>query len=376
MQLSGVNRTGRAGRVAGGCALLLALGVPYSASAQVYIGGSVPGMLNSRAFYNTGEVDTRELAVVPMVGLQEAFTDNAFLTPNNKEYDFITRPMVGAEVTSQGGPFVGTAIGHVFYDAYAREGDLSGFSADAQAISTYTVIPAFLSIDADGFLTNTYVTSFGVAANDRVGASNRVQVGDYSIGPHMTTTVGDFADLNVIGRFSQIFFDNSNNSTAPIPTGSTIEQGSAILDTDSRFAGFQFVTAAQYARDDHNFESYGALQSAFVNITEDIRAIARGGYDAVTDPGIIDIHAPVWSAGLEYILSPQSRFSVERGERFNHAAWNADLRLQLSDRIYADGHYGEMLQPDQLQIGTNFTDFVNSAIGAPAAAGPKHLQHQ
>src|ERR1700748_1489507 len=117
MQLLGVTRTGRAGRVAGGCVLLLALGVPYSASAQVYVGGNVPGMLNSGAFASVGEIDTRELSVIPLVGLQETFTDNALLTQNNKEYDFITRPMVGAEVRSQGGPLVGMLTGHAFYDA-------------------------------------------------------------------------------------------------------------------------------------------------------------------------------------------------------------------------------------------------------------------
>ena len=365
MQLSGVNRTGRAGKVAGGCALLLALGVPYSASAQVYIGNNVPSMLSSGSFANTGEIDTRDLAIIPMVGLQEAFTDNAFLTPNNKEYDFITRPMAGVEIRSQGGPLVGAAVGHVFYDAYAREGQLSGVSGDAQANGVYTLVPAFLTIEANGFLTNTYVTSFGVAADDRVGAANRVQVADYSIGPRMTTTVGDFADLNVIGRFSQVFFNNTNNSTALIPTDSTIEQGGATLDTDSRFSGFQFITGAQYVRDDHDFESYGAQQSAFVNITEDIRAIARGGYDAATDPGIVNIHAPMWSAGLEYTINPQSKVSIERGERFNHVAWTADLHLQLSDALYVDGHYNEMLQPEQLQINSSFTNFVADATILP-----------
>ena len=372
MQLRGVSGTGRAGRAACGCALLLALGIPTSVSAQIYAGTNVGGtniggILNPNAFAGTGEVDTREYGVIPLVGLQETFTDNAFLTATNKQYDFITRPMVGGEAFSQGGPFVGRVDAHAYYDAYARNGSLSGFSADAQGTSTYTLIPAFLTIDADGFLTNTYVTSFGVAALDRAGPANRVQVADYSLGPHMTTTVGDFADLNVIGRFSQIFFDNPNNATTLIPSDSTIEQGSATLDTATRFTGFQFITTAQYVRDDHGFEGYSGIQSAFVNITEDLRVIARGGYDAATEPKIVDIHAANWSAGLEYAINQQSKISVERGERYNHAAWTADLRLQLSDRIYADAHYTEVLQPDQIQISSGFADFVTQATVLPPA---------
>jgi uncharacterized protein (PEP-CTERM system associated) len=323
-------------------------------------------MLNPGAFALT-DVDTRDFAIVPMVGLQESFTDNAFLSPTNKQYDFITRPMVGAQIRSQGGPFVGQLNADAFYDAYAREGGLSGFSGDAQGNATYTLVPAFLSIDADGFLTNTYATSFGVAADDRVGTAGRVTVANYDIGPHMTTTVGDFADLDVVGRFSQIFFDNPNNSTVVIPTDSTIEQGTAALDTAKRFAGFQFVTAAEYVRDDHGFEGYGGLQSIFVNITEDLRAIARGGYDAATETNLVDIHAPNWSAGLEYAINPESKISVERGERYNHAAWTALLHLQLSDMFFVDANYNEVLQPDQIQIATGFTDFVAQTAVLPTA---------
>ena len=366
MQLRGLKGTGRAGKVAGSCAFLLALGMPSLAYAQFYGGGNdARTMLSPGAFAGVGDQDNRDLALIPMVGLQESFTDNAFLTSTNKQYDFITTPMVGAFARSQGGPLVGTVSGHGFYDAYAREGSLNGFSADAQGIGTYTLVPAFLNIEAEGFLTNTYVSGFGVAAQNRSGLSNRVQVADYGIGPHMTTTLGDFADLNVVGRFSQIFFDNPSGSTAAIPTGSTIEQGSAVLDTDSRFAGFQFVTDAQYARDDHSFEGYSGMQSAYVNITEDIRAIARGGYDAATDPGIVDIHAPLWSAGLEYNLNSQSKISLERGERYNHVAWAADLHLQLSDKIFAEGRYTETLQPDQLQVSGAFSDFVTQLTLLP-----------
>ena len=328
-------------------------------------GLDVGSMLSAGAFATRGEVDTRELAVTPLVGLQETFTDNAFLTSTNKEYDFITRPMAGIQVVSQGGPAVGTLLGHVFYDAYARADSLSGFSGDAQANGVYTLIPAFLTIEGNGFLTNTNTSSFGVAAEDRAGLANRVQVASYTIGPRMTTTIGDFADLTAFGHFSQIFFDDPNNASALIPTDSTIEQAAASLDTDSRFTGFQFVTAVQYVRDDHGFESYGGLQSAFVNITEDIRAIARGGYDAATQPGIVDIHAPMWSAGLEYQINPQSKISVERGERFNHAAWIANLHLQLTDRIYAEGSYNELLQPAQVQIGGSFDQFLTESTTLP-----------
>ena len=133
MQFQGLTGTGRAGRLAGGCVLLLALGVPYSASAQVSRAQDVGNMLNSGAFARQGEVDTREFSFTPLVGLQETFTDNAFLTSTNKEFDFVTRPMAGAELVSQGGPVVGKLSGHVFYDAYAQRVCSTAFPAMRRA---------------------------------------------------------------------------------------------------------------------------------------------------------------------------------------------------------------------------------------------------
>src|SRR6185437_4187183 len=159
MKFPGVCGTSRAGNVAGGCVLLLAIGASTGASAQAISGSngffnngglftpltSAPGANNN--INNTppqpgtatppgglvapgGEaiIDTRDFAVVPIVGLQETLTDNALLTATNKEYDFITRPMVGGDLNLRGGPATAMVSGHVFYDAYANNPDLSGVS--------------------------------------------------------------------------------------------------------------------------------------------------------------------------------------------------------------------------------------------------------
>ena len=90
------------------------------------------------------------------MGLQETITDNALLTPTDKKFDFITRPMVGAEVNVHG-PFTASLIGHAYYDAYASQTQLSGFSGDAQGTANYVVVPDFLSIDANAMLMNSSV---------------------------------------------------------------------------------------------------------------------------------------------------------------------------------------------------------------------------
>lgn len=365
-------RASRAGKFAGGCIFLLAM-ASTGASAQSVFSGitdrpapGAPGPL----------IDNRDFSITPLVGLQETFTDNALLTATDKKADFITRPMVGAEVNVHG-PFTASLIGHAYYDAYASQDQLSGFSGDARAVANYSVIPDFLTIDADAMLMNTSVSTFGVPAVNRVGPANQVTFATYDIGPHITTTLDDFADVDVVGRFAQVFFDNPNGSNPTIigvPNNATILAGAAAIDTATRYTGFELVTNAQAEQDDHGFEGYNFQQSVYVQIFPQVRLIGRGGYDYVMQPSVVNISDALWSGGVEYIFGvnpngENSTVSVEYGERFGHSAWRGDLHLQLSNRLYAEGRYFQAIQPNQLQINSAFNTSTVAAIQLPPQIG-------
>lgn len=394
MQRPGVLRTSRAGRLAGGCCfLLLALAgssgayaqdVPVATTPPPAPGGlfdtgpfaafagpaAGPGGILGQQMTAAPIVDTRQFSVVPMAGLQETFTDNVFLTPNNKKVDLITRPIVGADMNYRGGPATASLVGHAYYDFYASHGSLSGWGGDALATGDYQLIPNFLSIEADGTVTNGNVTSFGVPAFDRVGPRNRVQIATYDVGPHLTTAVDDFADLNVIGRVAQVQFLNANGLARGFPTGATILEGSASLDTANRFVGYESITQSNVVKTDQNFEAYNGEESLFVRIFPQLRIVGRGGYDNVTEPGIVNISAPMWSGGVQLSINRQSHFTIERGERYNHTAWAGDLLLQISDALYAEGNYFEALEPQQVQINNAFLGFAAPATPAPIQFAP------
>src|ERR1019366_7374485 len=174
----------------------------------------------------------------------------------NKKADFITRPIVGADLDVRSGPITATVSGHVFYDAYASQGNLSGLGEDATGIGSYVLVPDFLSVDAQGVLANTNGSTFGTPATDRVGTGSRVQLATYNVGPHLTTTLDDFADLDVVGRFAQVFYNRPPGSTFNLPAGSTFVSGAATADTGERYGGYESVSNVQYERDDHHFEAY------------------------------------------------------------------------------------------------------------------------
>ena len=365
MQLSGVGRVGRDSKFAWCCVLLFVAGTSSGAYAQAV---SASTFWAFERPHDTG--DTREFAVTPSVGLLESFTDNVGLASTNKKADFITRPIVGADVDVRSGPITATVSGHVFYDAYASQGNLSGLGEDATGVGSYVLVPDFLSVDAQGVLANTNGSTFGTPATDRVGTGSRVQLATYNVGPHLTTTLDDFADLDVVGRFAQVFYNRPTGSTFNLPAGSTFLSGAATADTGERYGGYESVSNVQYERDDHHFEAYSGLQSFFVQVAPQIRIVGRGGYDNVVQPGIVNIKAPIWSGGAEFSINEQSKITVETGERFNHAAWAADVHLQFSDAFYAVGRYIETLEPPQIQFNSSFGDFITTTAQVPIGVSP------
>ncbi len=300
------------------------------------------------------------LLIQPRVGLQESFTDNALLTATNTQSDFVTRPILAADTFLNSGRAVGSMSTQLSYDMYANNTQFSGWSLYAYGNGSYDVVPDFLSLEGEGTVTNGTVSAFGTSAIDRTGTAGRLQLSAYSVGPHISTTVDDFADLEVQGRFSQVAFTSGDKSAvAQLPADSIIGMTSAILDTGTRFVGFQLQTAGNFERDDHNFQLYNGIQTLFVRILPQLRILARGGYESISQPGIISITDPVWSGGLELTVNQRSMVTVEAGERYGHPIWNANALLQFSDRFYATMRYSEILQPSQMSITSSFSDFVS-----------------
>ncbi len=303
--------------------------------------------------------DLRGMLIEPRVGLQESFTDNVLLTTGNTDADFVTRPVVGADVLLNTGRAVGSLATQLSYDQYASHTELSGVSLYANGNATYTVVPDFLFLEGEGTVTNGTVSTFGTSAIDRSGTGGRLQLSTYSVGPHVSTTLGDFADLEVQGRFAQVAFTAGDQSAVPIlPADAIIGMSSVMLDTGHRFAGFELQTSGNFERDNHDYELYNGIQSIFVRILPQLRLVGRGGYESITQPGIISITNPVWSGGLELTINEKSSVTVETGERYGHPVWNANALLQFSERFFATMRYAEVLEPSQISISSSFADFI------------------
>ena len=313
--------------------------------------------------------DSRDVSVALKLGLQESFTDNAFLTTTNTQSDAVTRLNARAAVRVDTARTKANIDSAFSYDQYASNGSLSGWSLYGNGNGSYTIIPGALSLEAEGTVTNGTVTTFGTPAVDRAGTIGRIQLATYDIGPRFTTTLGDFADINLLGRFAQVLYDPEDTSgVALVPRDSSILEFTGTAGTGDRFAGYELTTAGNYQQDDHDFRLYNVLQSVFLRVMPAVRLIARGGYESVSQPGVVDITAPIATGGVEISINRLSKITLEAGTRYDQATYDANVYLQFSDRIYVTGRYYEILAPAQIQISNSFSNFMNISRLLPAPA--------
>ena len=136
-----------------------------------------------------------------------------------------------------------------------------------------------------------------------------------------------------------------------------------------RYLGYESITNAQVERDDHGFQSYNAQQAFYVGIFPQVRLIARGGYDNVMEPGIVNISAPMWSGGALNIPSTSCRgFRSSPASATTIPPGPPIYICSFSMHLYASGRYFEAIQPNQLQINSSFVNFI-----APTAQLPVEL---
>jgi uncharacterized protein (PEP-CTERM system associated) len=316
-------------------------------------------------------VDLRPFTVIPSVGLQGTVTDNGGATPEGEQSDFITRALVGLDMRLNTGRSTARLVGEVTYDAYARMKELSGWSVTGNGSGSYQIIPGLLSLEGRGTITNGNVSTFGTSATDRVGPQGRVQLATYDVGPQLTTTVGDAADVAVAARVAQVFYaTESRNTELLLPRDANIVQVIGRVSTGERIQRYELLTTGEFVKDNHGYRSANAVQSAYFSLARKVRLIARAGYERVSQPGIAKIEAPVLSAGVEFSPNTRSKITVEGGRRYDRTAWSADANVQLSERFFFTGSYAQTVQPDQVFVARSFRDFVARTAQLPPPIAP------
>lgn len=354
----------RSGRLFAASALVGVAGCFIAASAaQAQVGPPVAASASGGP--------ARAYSWTPRVSVQGTYTDNVLLDSVNRKSDFVTQLAVGLDAVANTPRLTANLTADASYDIYAQTNNLNGWSVNALGTGALSLVRDVLAIEAEGQIQTGAISTFGEPAVDRTTQENRVQVGIFSIGPRLTTTVGSLADFEASARANQVSFRTADASITPdTPEDSTYVTVDASLDTKARYNSYQLVASTQYAADDNDFETYNAIVSGYLRISPRVRVLARGGYETVTQPGVVDLQEPVWSVGAEFAPNQNSLITIEAGERYDRPSYALDAVVEVSDKLLLTARYFEQIQPAQLALGAGFAGFVGQAAILPVGFVP------
>ncbi len=306
-------------------------------------------------------------SISPYISMQEIYTDNVDLSPEGARSDFITRAAAGLQANLADGRLTGALEAEYAYDWYARNGKFSGGSVSAQGSGDFSLIPKRLWIEADGSISDGYPSTFRAPAIDRAGAAGRTQIGIFRVGPRMKAPVDGFAELEAVVRYERVDYSSqSADSLLRLPPSANIVQALGQLSTGEHSTRYELITTGAFVHDDNGYQAADAVQSLYARVFPKVRLVGRAGYEGILQRGVVDIDAPVLSAGVEFRPNAASRLTFEGGQRYRRAAWSAKADLKVSDRLQLTGQYYETLTPDQVYVANTFEDFVEQIENLPA----------
>jgi|GEM_PF-2632214 len=308
----------------------------------------------------------------PRIGVQGLVTDNVYLTPTDHTTDFLTSVSAGLQAAYVGPRLDAMVDMQASYDSYSRAHQLNGFSVSGLGTASYQVIDQFLSLEADGNVSNGNATTFGSPAITRSGTAGQTQVLDVSAGPRVRTVIGDLLDVDARARVGWVGYKEADGSvTTNLPEDTTLGTVDILTTTGERYASHEISVLLRYAVDDNNFSLYSGIASTYVNVSDSLRLIGRAGYDAVkqgaeTNLGPrVDIKSPMWSVGFEYELNPSATFRFEGGHRYDDTSFASEVLVEMTDRLYFLSRYEERILPAQLAFNDDFLTFVEDTRTLP-----------
>lgn len=299
----------------------------------------------------------------PSVTVMGSYTDNVALTPTDRKGDFITAVALGIDTTYNGPRLQGTLNAAAGYSFFANTSSLNGASFSGFGTGAYSIVPNTLTIEADGLVQNRMVSTFRQSAIDRTTPRDRIQVGVFSAGPHLTTPIGSVVELDLSARMNAVNYRPADSSTATfVPDDSTYAEVIGTLATGDRLDRLELQLSGTYLEDNHDFTETSGYGTVYYAVTPTTRLFGRVGQDNVEQLNIVDISSTMWSVGAEFRFRQGSLTTIEAGRRYDRPWYNLNSLVQISQRLQLIATYQEELHPPQVSLGRDLNARVNLPV--------------
>lgn len=271
------------------------------------------------------------ITFAPQLELRGVYSDNLFLTDNNKQSDFVTVVSPGINIVSDGARarFNFTYILQgLLYASESEFNDINNRLAGSGNIELYK---DHLFLDVDGTVGQENIANFGARQQDNINVfGDRRDVSIYTISPYWLQRYGNYADIELRLRHNEIdIADDDLNDTIE-------DQFLASVTSGRRFARLEWELYAEATN-----VSFGqGPDSKFNEISGEVAYLINARYAVFGTLGYedndfpttsnMDLSGSIWNVGARWTLGPRTRMELSYGERFFGA--NVFFDLQHTSR--------------------------------------------
>ncbi|AEO49655.1 hypothetical protein F11_15965 [Rhodospirillum rubrum F11] len=315
-----------------------------------------------------------EVDITPSLSLEEAYTDNVYMTESGKEGDLISTGTAAIDLRSLSRRLKASSNYSISQDLYLDHSELNGYQQSFLGVNQATVVEEHFFVDARGALSQQQTSGVGdqTATNRTNPGGGQTQVLNVSLRPYYVQHWDDLVVSTLSYRLNTVqYLSPSSGDSGETPEGSvqhqtSIEVGNgtffdrtlwAARVEDDRSVGGSKETTSQ------TYEGRGEYR-----LTRMVGLLATVGYDSFSDGGDSEdseettalygrsnsdqYSGAFWNAGVHLTPGPRTDLSVRYGQRYNEPWWSGDLTYRLSEALTFRASYGVDVQNQQQNLAS------------------------
>jgi uncharacterized protein (PEP-CTERM system associated) len=315
--------------------------------------------------------------IAPSISGYGSFTSNARLDPiGHGRSDFFTTITPAVSISADTSRLKLNLDYSLDAIAYARSSDLDQLRNHLALVSTTTLAPELLFVDARAAVAQLPEFSNAPISGSPLAASPNLEtVASYIVSPYLRHRFGSFADSELRYTFSQFFSSGQSSgqfSSSGVPDSLTNGLGAALV------SGSQFTRFLWTVRASSSDTSYGSSGTVAARDTSDrllvadteyrvsdaLGLLASLGYERISDPTLLDQpDGPIGSVGLHWTPGPRTSLTLNLNHRFDENFVSGKASYLFSPRTSIAASYSEELATSQSLFASDLSYLTVDEFG-------------
>jgi uncharacterized protein (PEP-CTERM system associated) len=298
--------------------------------------------------------------ITPQISVFQSFTSNARLAPPGEEKsDFFTTVSPGIDIHRES-PSLNFDLSYAL-DAigYVRDEELSELRNRLQFVSTATIAPELLFLDARAAILQQPSDSRRTGSGSALAGSIDLEtVKTFNISPYLLYHFGSIADSEIRYIFNQTYSDDLTDSTAHrVDAGLTSGKKFSRIQTTLHLSGEEISASREIS-------TRVAELIAQYRLSREVGLLGSVGYERIEDPTLDDEpDGPIGSAGIQLEPGPRSSVTLLYQHRFESDFFSGEASYVIGPRTWIDASYSESIETSNSLFADNLEFLTRDEFG-------------